>query len=242
MKIFTVKLKYWYFAFSAGVFLVLAMIAGIFPSPFAATALTGQRAPVFQGNLAEPKIALACNVFWGEDLIPDMLKILADKNVKITFFMGGSWSKRYPDIVRSIADAGHELGNHSYSHPHPNALTKQENQDQILRTEQLLTDITGKKTTLYAPPYGEYNDRVIAAAAELGYTTVMWSIDTIDWQRPSPEVIKNRVLKKIHNGAIILMHPTKPTLEALPGLLDELIRRGYQVTTVSIILPENDRQ
>lgn len=92
------------------------------------------------------------------------------------------------------------------------------------------------KTLLYAPPYGEYNDNVLRAASELGYRTTLWSVDTIDWQRPPVEILKSRVLKKVHNGAIILMHPTDPTNKALPSLIRELKERGYSITTVSAII------
>ena len=119
---------------------------------------------------------------------------------------------------------------------HPNTLSKDKNKEQILRAEELITGLTQIKTTLYAPPYGEYNDIVLLAANELGYKTIMWSIDTIDWQNPPPELIISRVMKKISNGAIILIHPTKSTAEALPELIRQLKNQGYTISTVSDIL------
>lgn len=226
----------WYVFFATGIFLTVAMLAGMLQPHLGELLPPVKPQPVSHGNTNNPKIAFACNVFWGEEFLPDMLNTLDKENSKITFFIGGSWAKRYPDLLRDIASRGHELGNHTYSHPHPNNLTKQQNQEQITRTEVLVHETTNIKTTLYAPPYGEYNDNVLAAAADLGYTTIMWSIDTIDWQRPPVEVLKNRVLKKIHNGAIILMHPTDPTAKALPELIKELKAKGYTITTVSDIL------
>jgi peptidoglycan/xylan/chitin deacetylase (PgdA/CDA1 family) len=129
------------------------------------------------------------------------------------------------------------LGNHTYSHPHPNTLSKEQNKDQILRAEALVGELTGVKTILYAPPYGEFNTTVLAAATELGYTTIMWSIDTIDWKRPPEDVLINRVTKKLHNGAIILMHPTAPTAKALPELITRIKNAGYTISPVSDILP-----
>jgi len=226
----------WYVFFATGIFLAVAMLSGML-QPYLGDLLPPVKPqPISHGNTGNPKIAFACNVFWGEEFLPDMLNTLDKNNIKITFFIGGSWAKRYPELLRDIANRGHELGNHSYSHPHPNNLTKQQNQEQITRTEALVQETTNVKTSLYAPPYGEYNDNVLAAAADLGYTTIMWSIDTIDWQRPPVEVLKNRVLKKIHNGAIILMHPTDPTAKALPELIKELKDKGYTITTVSDIL------
>ena len=233
--LFVTRIRQWYIFFAASVFLTVAMLSGVLQPIFNNTQLPGKPQPIFHGNISEPKIAFACNVFWGEEFLPDMLNTLEKDNIKITFFIGGSWGKRFPNLVTELATRGHELGNHTYSHPHPNTLSKDKNKEQILRAEQLVTELTQRKTTLYAPPYGEYNDTVLSAAAELGYTTIMWSIDTIDWQRPPAEIIINRVMKKVNNGAIILMHPTESTAKALPELIRQLKNKGYTITTVSDI-------
>lgn len=231
------RIRQWYVIFAAGVFLTVAMLSGILQPLLTSTTTTQTKIqPIFHGNISEPKVAFACNVFWGEEFLPDMLQTLSNQNTHITFFIGGSWAKKYPDLLADIANKGHELGNHTYSHPHPNTISKEKNKEQIVKTEDLVKEITGTKTTLYAPPYGEYNDTVLTAADELGYTTIMWTIDTIDWKRPPADIIKNRVIKKLHNGAIILMHPTEPTAKALPELITEIKKAGYTITTVSDIL------
>lgn len=239
MRFWVVTVRSWYLVFVSAVFVVLAVVSDVIPTAGPLIVQTQQEkktTPIFQGNAAKPNVALACNVFWGEDLLPDMLRILNEKKVKVTFFIGGSWAKRNPDCLRQLAQSGHEIANHSYSHPHPNKLSKQQNQQEITRTEELVKEVTGKKTTLYAPPYGEYNDTVLAAADELGYKTIMWTIDTIDWQRPAPATIIQRVTGKLKNGAIILMHPTEPTQKALGQLIDEIRRKGYELATVSDII------
>lgn len=230
------RVRQWYIFFAAGVFLVLAALAGFMQPMLSTVKPTGQAEAIFHGDEQQPKVAFACNVFWGEEFLPDMLKTLDDNQIKISFFIGGSWAKRFPDALADIGKRGHELGNHTYSHPHPNSLSKEKNQEEITRAESLIKEITGIKTMLYAPPYGEYNDMVLQAASELGYRNILWSIDTVDWKRPAPEIIIARVVKKIHNGAIILMHPTAPTAAALPTLIKELKERGYTITTVSDIL------
>ena len=234
-RIFVTRIRPWYIYFATGVFLTVAMISGLLQPIFNSTQLPGKPQPIFHGNITQPKIAFACNVFWGEEFLPDMLNTLDANNAKITFFIGGSWGKRFPAIVTELASRGHELGNHTYSHPHPNTLSKEKNKEQIQRAEQLVTELTQIKTNLYAPPYGEYNDTVLSAAAELGYTTIMWSIDTIDWQKPPAEIIISRVMKKINNGAIILIHPTESTAKALPELMKQLQSKGYTISTVSDI-------
>jgi len=233
--LFVTRIRQWYIFFATGVFLTVAMLSGVLQPIFSNTQLPGKPQPIFQGNTAQPKVAFACNVFWGEEFLPDMLNTLATNNIKITFFIGGSWAKRFPNSVTELSNSGHELGNHTYSHPHPNTLSKDKNKEQILRAEQLVTELTQHKTTLYAPPYGEYNDTVLSAADELGYKTIMWSIDTIDWQRPPAEIIINRVMKKIDNGAIILIHPTESTAKALPELIRQIQSKGYTISTVSDI-------
>lgn len=235
MKIWLVRrFPNWYWGFITGFFLLLVMLPDVMQ--IMATD-PGQPRAVYHGKTSEPKVALACNVFWGEEFLPEMLAELGRNNIKITFFIGGSWAKRNPQVLKMIAENGHELGNHTFSHPHPNALSKEQNKDQILRTEALVAELTDRKTTLYAPPYGEFNTTVLAAASELNYTTIMWSIDTIDWKRPPEDVLINRVTKKLHNGAIILMHPTAPTTNALPELIARIRSAGYTITTVSDILP-----
>ncbi|MBC8016683.1 MAG: polysaccharide deacetylase family protein [Sporomusaceae bacterium] len=235
-RVFVTRIRQWYIFFATGVFLTVATLSGLLQPLFSNTQLPGKPQPIFHGNVSQPKVAFACNVFWGEEFLPDMLNTLDANNIKITFFIGGSWAHRFPSVVTELANRGHELGNHTYSHPHPNTLSKEKNKEQILRAEQLITELTQFKTTLYAPPYGEYNDTVLSAAADLGYTTIMWSIDTIDWQRPPAEVIISRVMKKINNGAIILMHPTESTAKALPELIKQLQAKGYTISTVSDIL------
>jgi len=183
----------------------------------------------------QKKIALTCNVVWGEEYVPEMLKILKKNNVSMTFFMGGKWVLDFPQLTKEIAE-NHELGNHSYSHPHPTFISRQENITEIKKTEDAVYELTKIKTNLYAPPYGEFNKTVLEAAGENGYKTILWSIDTLDWQRPAPEIIVKKVSDKAHNGAIVLMHPTEPTVKALPVIISELKKKGYQLTTVSDVL------
>ena len=198
--------------------------------------------PIYQGSDKEKKIALACNVFWGEEYIPRMLEVLDENNVKITFFAGGTWVEDFPDLLKKMDVAGHEIGSHGYSHPHPDQLSKSGNLRDMQKAEKLIYDTINKRPLLYAPPYGEKGSQVMKAADEQGYSFILWSVDTIDWQRPAPEVIIQRVVGKAHNGAIVLMHPTAPTVKALPTIIQNLKNEGYKFVTVGELikeLPEN---
>lgn len=214
--------------------IVLWSMADITPDRSVDTALVGEA--IRHGDESLPVIALACNVFWGEEYLPQMLAILAKEEVHITFFIGGTWARQYPDMLKAIALGNHELGNHSYSHPHPTQITTEKHRQEIKRAEDVIAEITGVRTKLYAPPYGECDERVIHTATQMGYRTILWSVDTIDWQKPSPATIKQRVHKKVRNGAIVLMHPTRATVDALPSLIRELKEKGYTITTVSEVI------
>lgn len=193
--------------------------------------------PIYQGNSDSPKMALTFNVDWGEEYLPEILDQLKEYRVKSTFFLTGRWAQKFPAVAKLIAQEGHEIGNHGYSHPHPDRLSKNENQEEIFRTEKALLEITGQKTSLFAPPYGEHGSQVLEAAEELGYRTILWTIDTIDWDsNRSPEMIFAKVKEKAQKGAIVLMHPTERTVQALPLILKYLQQEGYALVTVSQVL------
>lgn len=194
--------------------------------------------PIYQGNEKEKSVALTCNVFWGEEYIGRMLEILDQKNVNMTFFIGGCWAGKFPQMVEEIYQKGHEIGSHGYSHPHPDHISREANIQDMIEAEKIITKITGKKPVLYAPPYGERGNSVLQASAQMGYHTILWSIDTIDWQHPSPEIIRDRVLTKVHNGGIVLMHPTASTVNALPSIIDGITKQGYQIITVGEMLKQ----
>lgn len=199
-------------------------------------------APVYHGSTEEKKMALTFNVVWGEEYISQILDILGENSVQATFFMGGQWVDDFPELAGKIAEAGHEVGNHGYSHLHQERISKAANIEEIRKAETSIFNVMGVKPKLFAPPYGERGDVILKAAEEAGYTTIFWSIDTIDWQRPEPAVITERVLARAHNGAIVLMHPTAPTVNSLPVIIKELKKQGYQLVTVSSLLENPNKE
>ena len=195
--------------------------------------------PVYCGTTEEAYVALAINVDWGEDVIPDMLETLAEEQAEATFFVTGRFAEQFPEIVSQIAKAGHEIGNHGYAHPHPDRLSVEENKEDITKTEQILEPLIGIKPLLYAPPYGECGESVLTAAEQCGYTTILWTADTIDWEQPAPsrEVLVQRVTgDKLQKGAILLMHPKTHTAEALEDIIDTIGEKGYTCVKVSDVL------
>lgn len=192
--------------------------------------------PIYKGAEDEKEIAFACNVVWGNEYLPEMLKIFKENDINITFFIGGQWASKNEDLLRAIYNEGHELGNHGYKHLHQSKLTPELNKQEIIKTEEEIKRVTGVKTSLFAPPYGDWNTTVVDTAEAIGYKVIMWSIDTIDWNTKDYNKILERIEKKHHNGAIVLMHPTNATIEALPQMIKNLKGHGYEIETVSKVL------
>lgn len=189
--------------------------------------------PIYTGDNQKEIIAFECNVVWGSEYIEPMLNILDEYDVRITFFIGGKWATNNPQLFMKIYEAGHEIGNHGYSHAHHDGMSLEENLEQIEKTNQVIEHYTNLRPKYFAPPYGEYDQRTLKAADSLDMTTIMWSLDTIDWRGDGRDKILSRILSKPHNGAFVLMHPTEDTLEALPILIEELRAKGYNIGCIS---------
>ncbi len=139
--------------------------------------------------------------------------------------------------MKTIYDYGHEIGNHGYRHIDYDKLGYEKNKEEILKAHNILKDNLGVESSYFAPPSGAYNDNTIKAAKDLNYDIIMWSIDTIDWREDSnKEKIKERIISKIHNSAIVLMHPTEETVKALPEIITYLLDKGYRIGTIGDIV------
>jgi len=193
--------------------------------------------PYRTGDTQSGKIALTCNVAWGQEYLPDMLETLAEKEVKITFNILGEWAEKYPDDLRSIAEAGHELGNHGYYHVNHSEIDDARIVKEIQDTNALIEALTGFTPVLFAPPSGDYSERSASTAANTGMKVILWSIDTIDWRREGRQILLDRVFRDPKAGDIILMHPTEYTAQALAEMIDGLRERGLEPCCVSEILP-----
>ncbi|MGR6836104.1 polysaccharide deacetylase family protein [Syntrophomonas erecta] len=200
------------------------------------------REPIYQGNTGKKMVAITVNVDWGEEYLPEMLKEFKKNNARVTFYVTGRWAENNQEMLKHMAKEGHSIQNHGYQHVHFNSLSPEEAHKQIKKAEQVIKEITGKKPTFFAPPYGEHNKRLMTVVSDLGYNLTMWSVDTIDWQRPAPETIIKRVGNKVHNDAIILMHPTEPTVKALPGMLSSLREEGYKMVTIDKIVLSGEKK
>lgn len=195
---------------------------------------------IYQGNSGAKAVAITVNVDWGEEFIPQMLKEFKQQNAQVTFFVTGQWAEKNPELLKEMKQAGHSIQNHGFKHLHFNSLSAEQTQQQIKQAEDVIAQITGEKSSFFAPPYGEKNQQLVNTVAAMDYQYILWSIDTIDWQRPGPQTIVNRVTNKLHSDAIILMHPTEPTVKALPDMLRQIGEQGYKMLTIDKILIDKD--
>ncbi|MBQ8761984.1 MAG: polysaccharide deacetylase family protein [Clostridia bacterium] len=187
----------------------------------------------YKGNTEQKNVTLMINVYWGNEYLPNMLKTLEDNNVKTTFFVGGTWVNKFPELFLQIVEDGHEIGNHGYFHKDHDKLNYAQNSTEIMATHKLVREYTSKNMNLFAPPSGAYSDITLKVASNLGYKTIMFSKDTIDWRDHDTNLIIKRATTKIENGDLILMHPTLNTAEALPSIIKSLKEQGFNLVTVS---------
>ena len=198
-----------------------------------ATAVGDESNAIYRGNTENKNVSIMINVYWGTEYLEPMLNILQAKKVNATFFIGGMWAVQNETLLKKINEMGYELGNHCYNHKDHDKLSAQHNKQEISATHQIVKRITGVEMNLFAPPSGAYNQATLNIASELGYKTIMWTLDTIDWRDKNTNLIYTRATKKISNGALVLMHPTENTLEALPKIIDYYLENNYQVVNVS---------
>lgn len=189
--------------------------------------------PIYRGNPDKKMVSFMINVAWGNEYLPSILETLERENVKATFFLDGSWLAKNVELAEQIKAKGHELSNHAYSHPDMAALGRSEQYDQINRTEKLLKEKLNIQNQWFAPPSGSYNGTTVQIARELGLHTVLWTIDTVDWKKPAPQSIVAKIDRKLEPGALILMHPTASSRDALTGMIAAAKRKGYGIGTVS---------
>lgn len=196
-----------------------------------------KKLPIYNVDTNEPKIAFTMNCAWNADDIDQILATLSKHNTHITFFMVGDWVNKYPDAVKKISEAGHEIANHSDGHKHVNNLNIEENEKEVKLCSDKIEAITGKKTTLYRGPYGEYNNTVIQAAQNQNHITIQWSLDTLDYKGLTADEMWARLNEKVKNGDIILSHNgTKHTADSLDKILTNLESNGFKVVTVSDLI------
>ncbi|MFW5787552.1 MAG: polysaccharide deacetylase family protein [Bacillota bacterium] len=209
-----------------------------------ATAVTGQKlVPIYWVDRSDQKISLTFDGTWGADYTEQLLDILAKHEIKVTFFFAGYWLEEYPELAKKIAQNGHEIGNHTYTHPHCSNLSQKDLIKELQDTQKLIRELTGQKPRFFRPPFGDYNNSVIRTAHQLDYQVVQWSLDSLDWKEPGADFIVQRILDNTESGEIILMHNNAPhTPEALETIIPQLINKGFEIVPLGELVYQNDYQ
>ncbi len=219
--------------------LALALVALVwFTGAYAVyTGGTVRSLPVYSVERSDKKLSVTFDCAWGTDHTDAILEALAAENVRATFFMVEFWAEKYPEYVKKISDAGHEIGTHSATHSHMSRLSESEILAELESSSAAIEEVTGKKVDLFRAPFGDYDDQLIDTAKKAGYTTVQWDVDSLDWKDLSASEIFERISSRAGSGSIILCHNNGlHTAEALPALLSSLKVRGYSFVPVGELI------
>ena len=197
--------------------------------------------PIYSVETEEKKAAVTFNCAWSAEDIPQILEILDKYEAKATFFILGQWANDNPSAVKMIAEAGHEIGTHSQTHPDMAKLSEEEIRQELLRSCESIEKAGGGEVFLFRAPSGSYSETLIKTAMEMGFYTIQWDVDSRDWKDYTAEKMVDSVTKNVMPGSIILFHCGKEnTLAALPQIMEILHNGGYGFSTVSELIYRED--
>ena len=202
---------------------------------------TTRSLPIYSVSRQEKKIAITFDCAWGTEHTDAILSALQAADVPATFFMVQFWAEKYPEHLKTISEAGHEIGTHSATHSYMSRLSEGEIRAELTSSAEAISSVTGKDVTLFRPPYGDYDDLLVDTAADMGMLTVQWDVDSLDWKDLSAQEIAERILAQTKSGSIILCHNNGlHTAEALPIVLDALKARGFEFVPIGeLVYREN---
>ncbi|WP_270182817.1 polysaccharide deacetylase family sporulation protein PdaB [Alkalihalobacillus sp. CinArs1] len=185
------------------------------------------------------QLALTFDISWGETKAIPILEELNKQNISASFFISGAWAERHPEIVEQIVKGGHEIGSLGYRYENYTSMEDIEIRKDIIRAQEAIKKVSGVQTELIRPPNGNFNKRVLEVSNKLNHTVIHWSLDSNDWKNPGATEIITNVVKEAHSGDIILLHASdsaKQTSAALPELITQLKKKGYELVTVNELI------
>ena len=205
------------------------------------TAASPKENPVYRVESDKNQVAISFDAAWGNEQTSELLDILDEYDVKSTFFLVGSWVDNYPESVKEIAKRGHDVENHSNTHPHMPELSTADMTGEIQACNEKIASLTGNTPTLFRPPYGDYNNEVVRSVKGCGMYCVQWDVDSLDWKDPTPEQMCKTVLDKVKDGSIILMHNgVKNTPAALPSIIRGIQDKGFDIVLIKDLIPDGE--
>lgn len=195
------------------------------------------KTPIYAVARTDRKIAISFDAAWGSEYTRQIMDILDEYNIKTTFFVVKFWVEDNPEMAKEIVNRGHEIGNHSASHPEMGGLSDGEIEKEIMTTHQTIKEVTGFEPLLFRPPFGHYSEKLLAKIAGLGYYAIQWDVDSLDWKERGAEDIIRRVSEKAQPGSIVLFHNNaKYITAALPRVLEHFRQQNYEVVPISQLI------
>ena len=226
---------------AAGVLLIVAIFAAVLTPSALRTSLATRKLPIYCVQRDDKAVSLTFDAAWGNEDTQTLIDILGRYNVKATFFVVGAWVDKYPESVKALSDAGHQVMSHSNDHAHFSTLGTDEIVSNLNICNDKIEDVTGIRPTLFRCPYGEYDDHVIEAVSNMGMFTIQWDVDSLDWKDYDANTIYKRVTSAVSPGSIVLFHNAAlHTPEALPRIIEYLLSEGYHIVPVSELLLTED--
>ncbi len=200
-----------------------------------------KKLPIYCVDTDKKVCALSFDAAWGAEDTDTLIDILKDYNAKATFFVVGDWVDKYPDEVKKLYKAGHDVMNHSNTHKYMTKLDNAGMVDEVEKCSDKIEKLLGKRPHLFRAPYGDYNSQVVSKLLSMGYYTIQWDVDSLDWKDYTADEIYNKVTQNVKNGSIILFHnAAKNTPEALPKILEKLKNDGYSFEKISDMIYTKD--
>ena len=228
--------------FAAGTLLAILLLCAV-SAAYVSGARTAEvvarkrELPVYSVERDDNRIAISFDAAWGGDKTEKILDILDENGVKATFFLVDIWTQRFPELVREIAARGHEIGNHSTTHPKMSALSRDKIAQELETMSANVEKLTGQRPTLFRPPYGDYNNDVVLTARGNGYEVIQWSVDSLDWKNKGVQPLIDRATKNVKSGDIVLFHnDSQYIVDALPAVLKKYREQGLVIGPVSQVL------
>ena len=200
-----------------------------------------RKVPIYCVDTPKKEVAISFDAAWGADKTQGILDVLKEYGADATFFLVGFWVEDYPEMTKKIADAGFEIGTHSNTHPDMVKLSKETMKSELESSMSKIKEVTGQDVKLFRAPFGSYNNSLLEAATDLGLQTIQWDVDSLDWKGLSASDISARVMAKVKNGSIILMHNNSDNIiDALRLVLNRLQVAGYTVTSIGNLIYDSE--
>ena len=196
-----------------------------------------KKLPIYSVQTDEKKVAISFDAAWGADKTAEIMTICEEYGVNATFFLVGFWVEDYPDVTRSIAERGFEIGLHSSTHPDMCNLSVSQMSLELTKNQDIIQTVCGVEANLFRPPYGSYNDTLIDVCKDLNITAVQWSVDSLDWKGLSASEIAGRVCGRSKEGSIVLFHNNSDNIiGALKLVLEYYKNNGFEVVPVGELI------